>query len=242
MTGERIARHIARAGLCSRRTAEAWITAGRVQINGERIAAPNRNVGPGDTVIVDGSPLPIPAAARLFRFHKPPGVLTTHADPAGRPTIFDLLPGDLPFLHAVGRLDIDSEGLLLLTTGGAVKRVLELPRTGLARRYRVRVFGPLQTERLEDLINGVEIDGVRYGSVAVSVRQSGRSNAWLDVTVHEGKNREVRRVLQYVGLQVNRLIRTAYGPIRLGSLPRGALEEVPPTTLRSQFDIRSWDG
>ena len=242
MTGERIARRIARSGLCSRRTAETWIAAGRVRINGERIWAPGRNVGPEDTVTVDGNPLPVPEPARLFRFHKPPGVLTTHADPTGRPTIFDLLPGDLPFLHAVGRLDIDSEGLLLLTTGGAVKRVLELPRTGLARRYRVRVYGPLKAERLAALTKGVEIEGVRYGSVGVSVRRSGRSNAWLDVTVHEGKNREVRRVLQYVGLQVNRLIRTAYGPIRLGSLPRGALEEVPPATLRSQFDMLSWDG
>ncbi len=242
MTGERIARRIARSGLCSRRTAETWIAAGRVRINGERIMAPGRNVGPVDTVTVDGSPLSMPEPARLFRFHKPPGVLTTHADPTGRPTIFDLLPGDLPFLHAVGRLDIDSEGLLLLTTGGGVKRVLELPRTGLARRYRVRVYGPLRAERLAALTKGVEIEGVRYGPVSVSVRRSGGSNAWLDVTVHEGKNREVRRVLQYVGLQVNRLIRTAYGPIGLGSLPRGALEEVPPATLRSQFDMLSWDG
>ena len=235
MTGERIGRRIARAGLCSRRTAEAWVAAGRVHVNGERVVQPGRTVTAGDRVTVDGDLLPVPGPTRLFRLHKPPGAVTARADPAGRPTVFDLLPGHLPYLHPVGRLDIASEGLLLLTTDGSLKRWLELPRTGLPRHYRARVHGRIDPARLATLAKGARIRGVLYGPVAVKVTRVGKTNAWLEVTVHEGKNREVRRVLEHVGLQVNRLIRTAYGPVRLGSLPRGGLAEVPPATLHDHF-------
>lgn len=211
------------------------MAAGRVRVNGEPVVQPGRTVACGDRVTVDGDLLPVPGPARLFRLHKPPGVLTARADPAGRPTVFDLLPGGLPYLHPVGRLDIASEGLLLLTTDGSLKRWLELPRTGLPRHYRVRAHGRVDPARLAALAGGTRIRGVRYGPVAVQVTRVGRTNAWLDVTVHEGKNREVRRVLEHVGLQVNRLIRTAYGPVRLGALPRGGVAEVPPATLHAHF-------
>jgi 23S rRNA pseudouridine2605 synthase len=194
-----------------------------------------RTVAAADRVTVDGDPLPVPGPTRLFRLHKPPGVVTARADPASRPTVFDFLPVQLPYLHPVGRLDIASEGLLLLTTDGSLKRWLELPRTGLPRHYRVRVHGRIDPARLAALARGARIRGVLYGPVAVKVIRVGKTNAWLEVTVHEGKNREVRRVLEHVGLQVNRLIRTAYGPIHLGSLPRGDLAEVPPATLREHF-------
>ena len=235
MSGERIGRRIARAGLCSRRTAETWVTAGRVRVNGEPVVLPGCTVGADDRVTVDGNLLPVPGPTRLFRLHKPPGVVTARADPAGRPTVFDLLPGDLPYLHPVGRLDIASEGLLLLTTDGALKRWLELPRTGLARHYRVRVHGRVDPPRLATLAGGIRIRGMRYGPVAVKVTRVASTNAWLEVTVREGKNREVRRVLEHVGLQVNRLIRTAYGPVHLGALPRGGLAEVPSAALHEQF-------
>ncbi len=179
--------------------------------------------------------MPAPAEVRLFRFHKPAGVLTTRRDPAGRATVFDLLADDLPYLHPVGRLDLASEGLLLLTTDGRLKRSLELPQTGVTRRYRVRAHGRPDTKRLAALGEGVEIDGVRYGPVSARVTGRGRSNVWLDVEVREGKNREVRRVLEHTGLQVNRLIRTAYGSLRLGSLPRGQLAEVPSRVIRTHF-------
>ncbi|MCY3702652.1 MAG: pseudouridine synthase [Rhodospirillales bacterium] len=235
MTAERIGRRIARSGLCSRRTAERWIAAGRVHVNGAPVFLPGRNVVAEDTVTVDGTVLPAPAPARLFRFHKPPGFVTTRADPAGRQTVFDLLPDGLPYLHPVGRLDLASEGLLLLTTDGALKRRLELPRTGLPRHYRVRVHGRIDPNRLAALARGTQVDGVRYGPIAVEVARGGRTNAWLEVTLREGKNREVRRVLQHVGLLVNRLIRTAYGPIQLGSLPRGGFVEVPAAALHEHF-------
>lgn len=211
------------------------MAAGRVHVNGERVVVPGRTVAAGDQVTVDGDLLPAPGPTRLFRFHKPPGIITARADPANRPTVFDDLPDDLPYLHPVGRLDIASEGLLLLTTDGNLKRWLELPRTGLPRRYRVRVHGRIDRGRLAALAGGARVGGVCYGPVAVAVVREGRTNAWLDVTVHEGKNREVRRVLQHVGLQVNRLIRTAYGPVRLGTLPRGGVAEVPAATLHSHF-------
>ena len=196
---------------------------------------PGRTVAAADRVTVDGGLLPVPGPSRLFRLHKPPGVVTARADPARRPTVFDLLPGGLPYLHPVGRLDIASEGLLLLTTDGSLKRWLELPRTGLPRHYRVRVHGRIDPARLATLAGGTRIRGVAYGPIAVKVTRIGKTNGWLEVTVREGKNREVRRVLEHVGLQVNRLIRTAYGPVRLGSLPRGALAEVSPATLHEHF-------
>ncbi len=235
MTGERIGRRIARSGLCSRRTAEKWIAAGRVCVNGERVTVPARNVGFGDRVAVDGAPLPAPGPVRLFRLHKPPGFVTARPGPERRPTVFDLLPDGLPYLHPVGRLDLASEGLLLLTTDGALKRRLELPETGLPRCYRVRVRGRVDPGRLAALAGGVRIAGVDYRPVAAVEIRAGKTNAWLEVTVHEGKNREVRRVLRHVGLQVNRLIRTAYGPVRLGALPRAGFAEVSAALVRRHF-------
>lgn len=228
MPGERLARRIARAGLCSRREAERWIEAGRVAVNGAVALTPARNVAGGDRVEVDGRPLPLPVRPRLFRFHKPRGVVTTHRDPQGRPTIFDGRPPGLPHLHAVGRLDIDSEGLLLVATEGALKRRLELPATGLARIYRARCRGRPDPARLARLAHGVAVAGVRYGPVEAEIERAGRANAWLRVTLREGRNREVRRVLAHAGLEVNRLIRVRYGPFQLGRLPRGEWSEVPP--------------
>lgn len=225
--GERLARRIARAGLCSRREAERWIEAGRVAVNGTVALTPARNVVGEDRVEVDGRPLPAPLRPRLFRFHKPRGVVTTHRDPQGRPTVFDGLPPGLPHLHAVGRLDIDSEGLLLVTTDGALKRHLELPATGLVRTYRVRCHGRPDPARLARLRQGVTVAKVRYGPVEAKIDRAERANAWLRVSLREGRNREVRRVLAHVGLEVNRLIRVRYGPFRLDRLPRGAWSEVP---------------
>jgi 23S rRNA pseudouridine2605 synthase len=233
---ERVAKAIARAGLASRREAEAWIAAGRVQVNGKPIDTPATLVSPGDSVLVDGKPLPAREPSRLFRYHKPTGLLTTNRDPEGRPTVFDRLPKGLPRLVTVGRLDLSSEGLLLLTNDGALARHLELPATGWSRRYRVRVHGTVRAEDLARLARGITVEGVRYGPVEAHLdRDQDQANAWLTVTLREGKNREVRKVLQAIGLSVNRLIRTAYGPFQLGNLPRGAVEEVKPHVLRDQL-------
>jgi 23S rRNA pseudouridine2605 synthase len=230
--GERIAKVMARAGLCSRREAERWIADGRVAVRGTVLKSPAVVVGPDDAVTVDGVALPQPGRARLFRYHKPRGFLTTTHDPQGRPTIFEHMPRELPRLVAVGRLDFNSEGLLLLTTDGGVKRHLELPATGWARRYRVRVFGSADPVTLAGLKDGITIDGITYGAIeAVLERKQGR-NAWLNMTLREGKNREVRRVLEHLGLTVNRLIRIAYGSFQLGDLPPGAIVEVPAKMLR----------
>ncbi len=231
--GERIARRIARAGLCSRREAERWIGTGRVEVNGFVIPSPALVVRETDAILVDGKPLPTPAEVRLLRFHKPRGMVTTHSDPEGRPTVFDHLPSHLPLTHAVGRLDIDSEGLLLATTDGALKRRLELPATGLARIYRARCYGKVDPERLKRLEGGVTIDGIHYGPVLATVERTNGSNAWIGVTLYEGKNREVRRVLTHVGLRVNRLIRTHYGPFCLGMLHCGEWSEIPPRKRQS---------
>jgi len=230
--GERIAKVIARAGLCSRRDAETWIRAGRVSVDGQVLTSPAAVVTGASRIAVDGEPLPAAAPPRLFCYHKPRGEITTARDPQGRPTVFDHLPGGLPRLQAVGRLDINSEGLLLLTTDGGLKRQLELPATGWLRRYRVRAQGHVQASRLAALAKGITVDGVDYGPVeAVLDRQSG-ANAWLTFGLREGKNREVRKICAHLGLRVNRLIRTAYGPFKLGKLPKRALEEVPPKQLR----------
>ncbi len=233
--GERIAKLIARAGLCSRREAEAWITAGRVAVDGEVLRSPAVNVRPGQQVTVDGKPLPQQEPARLFRFHKPAGVLTTAHDPEGRRTIYDLLPEGLPRLMPIGRLDYTSEGLLLLTNDGALKRRLELPSTGWARRYRVRVHGLPSEPALRGLAKGVTVDGVRYGPIQARVDRVQGSNAWLTLSLREGKNREVRNVMRHLGHEVTRLIRTAYGPFQLGVLPPRAVDEVPPKVLREQL-------
>src|SRR5499433_3508588 len=202
-SGERIAKAIARAGLCSRREAESWIAAGRVAVNGEPIASPARNVTAADRVTVDGEPLPVRERTRLFLYHKPRGLLTTHADPGGRPTIFSALPKGLPRLISVGRLDVNTEGLLLLTNDGGLARTLELPETGWLRRYRVRAHGRVTQAQLDALRRGIAIDGVRYGPIEATLERAQGANVWLVFAMREGKNREVRNVLGHLGLKVN---------------------------------------
>jgi 23S rRNA pseudouridine2605 synthase len=236
--GERIAKVIARAGLASRREAEAWIAAGRVAVNGKPVASPALNVEARDRIEVDGQPLPMRERTRLFLYHKQRGLLTTHADPGGRPTIFSVLPKDLPRLISVGRLDLNTEGLLLLTNDGGLARALELPATGWLRRYRVRAHGSVAQAQLDSLRRGITIDGVRYGEIEATVDRPQGSNVWLTFAIREGKNREVKNVLGHLGLAVNRLIRVSFGPFRLGDLPEGAIEEVKTRTLRDQLGDR----
>ena len=232
---ERIAKVIARAGLCSRRDAERWIAAGRVAVDGEVLTSPAVTVGAGSDIRVDGQPLPEPQRARLWRYHKPVGLVTTHRDERGRPTVFGALPAGLPRLVSIGRLDLNSEGLLLLTNDGALARRLELPATGWVRRYRVRVHGLVEPARLAALAKGVTIDGIAYGPIRAQLDRQQGSNAWLTLSLREGRNREVRRVLEHLGHPVTRLIRIAYGPFQLGQLERGAIEEVTGKVLREQL-------
>ena len=232
---ERIAKRLARAGLCSRRDAERWIAEGRVSVNGRVLATPAVTVGDDDRIAVDGKPIPEAERTRLWRYHKRAGLVTTHRDPQGRPTVFDRLPEDMPRVISVGRLDLNSEGLLLLTNDGALARRLELPAAGWVRRYRVRVHGEIDAARLAALEKGVTIDGVRYGSIKAALDRQQGSNAWLTVSLQEGKNREIRRVMEYLGWPVTRLIRVAYGPFQLGSLPEGAAEEVPGKVVKEQL-------
>src|SRR5216684_5653498 len=232
---ERIAKVMARAGLCSRRDAERWIAEGRVTVNGEVLTTPAVTVGPDNDIRVDGRPLPEPERARLWRYHKPAGLVTTHRDERGRPTVFASLPPELPRLVSIGRLDLGSEGLLLLTNDGALARRLELPATGWVRRYRVRVHGFVDPARLAGLARGVAIDGIAYGPIRALLDRQQGSNAWVTLSLQEGKNREVRRVLEHLGYPVTRLIRLAYGPFQLGHLARGAIEEVPKKVLADQL-------
>ncbi|MEX0347043.1 MAG: pseudouridine synthase [Rhizobiaceae bacterium] len=235
---ERIAKRIARSGMASRREAEAMITAGRVKVNGNILSSPAFNVGPGDIILIDGQRLPERERTRLFLFHKPSGTITTNRDPEGRQTIFDVLPADLPRLMTVGRLDFTTEGLLLLTNDGGLARVLELPSTGWLRRYRVRVHGDVDERALEDLKHGVAVDGVLYGAIDASLERKQGTNAWLTVALREGKNREIKKVLGSLGLDVTRLIRVSYGPFQLGSLEPGKLMELKGRTLREQLGER----
>jgi len=235
--GERIAKRMARAGLCSRREAGRWIEAGRVAVNGEVIDSPALNVTEDDTVEVDGQPLGAPQATRLFRYPKPAGLVCSNRDPQGRPTVFERLPPGLPRLVSVGRLDIASEGLLLLTTDGALARRLELPSTGWTRRYRVRVHGRPDPKALAALSHGVTISGIRYGPIKAALDRQQGANAWLTVALTEGKNREVRKLCEHLGLEVNRLIRVAYGPFQLGALPAGAVDEISGKVLRDQLGV-----
>src|SRR5262245_35286473 len=237
-SGERIAKAIARAGLCSRREAEAWIAAGRVAVNGEVIASPARNVTASDRIAVDGQPLPGRERTRLFLYHKPRGLLTTHADPGGRPTIFTALPAGLPRLISVGRLDLNTEGLLLLTNDGSLARTLELPATGWLRRYRVRAHGRVGQGQLDRLRAGIIIDGIRYGPIEATLDRAQGSNVWLTFAIREGKNREVKNVLGHLGLKVNRLIRVSFGPFELADLAPGEVAEVKTRTLREQLGER----
>ena len=233
--GERIAKVMARAGLCSRREAEAWIAAGRVAVNGQTLQSPALNIRASDRVTVDGKPLPVRERTRLFRYHKPSGLVTTARDPEGRPTVFEKLPKELPRLVSVGRLDLTSEGLLLLTNDGGLKRALELSETGWLRRYRVRAKGRVTQDKLDGLKRGVTVEGVSYGPVDAKLDREQGANLWLTVGLREGKNREIRKVLGSLVLAVNRLIRVSYGPFQLLELEPGAIEEVPTRTLRDQI-------
>ena len=223
---QRIAKLLARAGIASRREIERMIAEGRIAIGGKTVETPATLLTSLHGVTVDGNPVQAAAPARLFRYHKPAGLLTAERDPKGRPTIYDRLPSGLPRVIPVGRLDLNTEGLLLLTTDGELKRQLELPSSGVERTYRARVFGEISQERLEDLIQGVEIEGIRYGSIDANLERRTGRNAWIELKLTEGKNREVRRVLEHLGLQVSRLLRTSYGPFPLADLPVGGVDEV----------------
>ncbi|MBN8958731.1 MAG: pseudouridine synthase [Rhizobiales bacterium] len=236
--GERIAKVMARAGLASRREAEAWIAAGRVSVNGAAITSPALNVTAKDRIAVDGKPMPTRERTRLFLYHKPRGLVTTHADPQGRPTIFGALPKELPRLISIGRLDLNTEGLLLLTNDGGLARVLELPETGWLRRYRVRANGTITQAALDALRDGVTVDGIRYGAIEATLDRIQGANVWLTFAIREGKNREVRNVLDHLGLRVNRLIRVSFGPFQLAELKDGAVEEVKARVLREQLGER----
>lgn len=229
--GDRIAKLLARAGIASRREVERMIEEGRVKIGDEVVTTPATLLKSLRGVSVDGKMVGPIAAPRLYRFHKPAGLITAERDPTGRPTIYTALrnsmPKDAPRVMPVGRLDVNTEGLLLMTNDGELKRALELPSTGIPRTYRARTFGDISQARLEELIEGIEIDGVRYGPINANLERSANRNKWIEMTLTEGKNREIRRVLEHLGLEVSRLLRTSYGPFELADLQRGSVEEIP---------------
>lgn len=235
--GERIAKFLSRAGIASRREAERMIAAGRVAVNGAVIDSPALNVTPADTVSVDDTPVAPPEPPRLWLYHKPTGLVTTAKDEKGRATVFDSLPEALPRVMSVGRLDLNSEGLLLLTNDGGLKRKLELPTTGWVRKYRVRVHGVPKDDDFAPLRAGIEVEGERFQPMSVSIDRQQGTNAWLTVGLREGRNREIRRAMEAVGFKVSRLIRVSYGPFRLGDLKAGAVEEVRPRVLRDQLGV-----
>ncbi len=234
-TKERIAKVMARAGLCSRRDAERWIAEGRVTVNGETLESPAFTVSADDSIVVDGKPVGKAEKTRLYMFHKPAGLVTTAKDEKGRPTVFEGLPRELGRLVSVGRLDMNTEGLLLLTNDGELARHLELPALGWKRRYRVRAHGKLPSAAVEKLAAGMTVEGVKYGSIEAEIDKDEGTNTWLTLTLTEGKNREIRKVMEALNMQVNRLIRLSYGPFQLGKLPRGGLEEVSPRVMREQL-------
>ena len=234
-SGERIAKRLSRAGVCSRREAERWIGQGRVSVDGEIIRAPGILVNETSLIAVDGAPIDRPQPTRLWRYHKPPGVICSNSDQAGRPTVFETLPAGLPRVMSVGRLDLNSEGLLLLTNDGGLARDLELPATGWIRRYRVRVFGIPTESELKSLEAGVVVCGRKFGQITASIDSMKGSNSWLTVALREGKNREIRKVFESLGYTVNRLIRVSFGPFQLGNLPRGEVRQVPDRVVRDQL-------
>lgn len=236
--GERIAKRLARAGICSRRDAERMIAAGRVMLNGMTLETPAINVFDRDKILVDGSPVGEKAPTQLWLYHKPCGLVTSHNDEKGRDTIFDHLPKDMPRVISVGRLDLNSEGLLLLTNDGELSRHLELPATGIVRKYRVRAYGKVDQDALENLKNGIMIEGISYGAMIVDLEPVQAANVWMTISLQEGKNREIRRVLDFLGLTVNRLIRTSYGAFELGNLPVGAVCEVSTGEIENIFTAR----
>ena len=237
--GERIAKVMARAGLCSRREAERWINDGRVSVNGRTLDSPACVVTNKDEILIDKKPLPTAEKTRLFLYHKPAGLVTTNKDEQGRDTIFDKMPKDLPRVMTVGRLDINTEGLLLLTNDGELSRYLELPANAFKRTYRVRVLGKVKQEKLDILKKGIKWDGVKYGPIDAKIddnHDASQANNWIEITLQEGKNREVRNVLEAINLQVNRLIRVSYGPFHLGKLPKKSIMEVKSSMLKSQLN------
>ena len=239
--GDRIAKVLARAGIASRRGAETIIAAGRVSVNGKQIDSPALNVTDRDTITVDGKPLRDPEPMRMWLYHKPAGLVTTDADEKGRRTIYDDMPDDMPRVMSIGRLDINSEGLLLLTNDGDIKRKLELPSTGWMRRYRVRINGRPTDASLEPLRNGITVERERFQPMQVTLDRQQGANAWLTVGLREGKNREIRRAMESIGLAVNRLIRISYGPFQLGDLKPGAVEEIRRKIVRDQLGIETPD-
>ncbi|WP_340150768.1 pseudouridine synthase [uncultured Sneathiella sp.] len=238
---ERIAKRMARAGLCSRREAERWIEAGRVSVNGRKLETAAFTVDQNDKITVDGNDIPTLERPRLWRYHKPPGLVTSHKDEKGRDTVFDKLPEELPRVISVGRLDLNSEGLLLLTNDGELARRLELPATGWKRKYRVRVHGHPKEVDMQQLAKGLTIDGVRYGSIEGTIDSSKGANSWLTISLREGKNREIRKVMEHLGYTVSRLIRISYGPMSLGDLRAGAVEEVKSKILRDQMGVEKFE-
>ncbi len=232
---ERLAKFMARSGVCSRRQAEEFIRQQRVTVNGDVVDTPAFNVSGNEKILLDGEKLPEKQENRLWLYHKPVGLVTTHKDEKGRPTVFDNLPIGLPRVISVGRLDLNSEGLLLLTNSGELSRALELPSNGWSRRYKVRVHGIIDDGKLQNLQNGIVIDGISYGSIKAVVESKQGTNSWLTVTLTEGKNREIRKVMKAIGLEVARLIRLSYGPFQLGSLKPGEVREVPQKVLKEQL-------
>ena len=234
---ERIAKKIAAAGLCSRRDAEKWIAAGRVVVNGQKLLTPAFTVSEKDEIVVDGKPLQAAPKVRMWCYHKPTGLLTTFKDPAGRPTVFDNLPKSMPRVVSVGRLDLNSEGLLLLTTSGEVARSIELPSRGWKRQYRVRIHGKITPDMIAKAQKGVTVGGIHYAPCQIEVEenQSGGQNEWIKITLTEGKNREIRKMMESFSLQVSRLIRIAYGPFQLGNLPKGEVREIPYKVIKEQI-------